>query len=101
ATFDPGAIERQRGIVLSEWRMNLGAGERTQEKIRRTYLQGSRYAERAPIGDPAVIEKATRDTLVRFYKDWYRPDLMAVIVVGDVERNATVAMIKDHFSKLK
>src|SRR6188474_3140696 len=41
ATFDPGAIERQRGIVLSEWRMNLGAGERTQEKIRRTYLQGS------------------------------------------------------------
>src|SRR5262245_4946578 len=56
ATFEQSAIDRQRGIVLSEWRMNLGAGERTQEKIRRAYLQGSRYAERVPIGDPAVIE---------------------------------------------
>jgi zinc protease len=47
-----------------------------------------------------VIEKAQREQLLRFYRDWYRPDLMAVIVVGDVDRDATVAMIKAHFSSL-
>ena len=58
ATFDRSAIERQRAIVLSEWRMNLGAGERTQDKIRRVQLEGSRYADRPPIGKPEVIERA-------------------------------------------
>src|SRR5215510_1792489 len=101
ATFDQEGIERERPIVLSEWRMNLGAGERTAEKIRRAQLEGSRYADRRPIGDPTVIERAQRDTLVRFYRDWYRPDLMAVIVVGDVDRDRTVAMIRNHFSSLK
>ena len=100
ATFDQDAIDRQRAIVLSEWRLHLGAAERTQDKIRRVQLEGSRYANRAPIGDPAVIEKAQREQLVRFYRDWYRPDLMAVIVVGDVDRDAAVAMIKAHFSPL-
>src|SRR5262245_42808981 len=101
ATFDQAGIERERPIVLSEWRMNLGAGERTGEKIRRAQLEGSRYADRRPIGDPTVIERAQRETLLRFYRDWYRPDLMAVIVVGDVDRDRTVAMIRDHFSSLK
>ncbi len=100
ATFDQGSIDRQRGIVLSEWRMHLGAGERTGDQLRRVQLDGTRYADRPPIGDPAVIEKATREALVRYYRDWYRPDLMAVIVVGDVDRNATVKLITDHFSKL-
>ena len=100
ATFDQDAIDRQRGIVLSEWRLNLGAAERTQDKIRKVQLEGSRYANRPPIGDPGVIEKAQREQLLRFYRDWYRPDLMAVIVVGDVDRDATVAMIKTRFSGL-
>src|SRR3954466_11017628 len=85
ATFDQTAIERERGIVLSEWRMHLGAGERTQDKIRQVQLEGSRYAVRTPMGNPDVIEHAQREQLTRFYRDWYRPDLMAVIVVGDVD----------------
>ena len=100
ATFDPPAIERERPIVLAEWRMNLGAGERTDDKIRRVQLAGSRYASRPPIGDPDVIQRAQREQLTRFYRDWYRPDLMGVIVVGDVDRDQTVAMIKSHFSPL-
>jgi len=100
ATFDPSAIERQRGIVLSEWRLHLGAGERTRDKIRRVQLEGSQYANRPPIGDPDVIQKAQREQLTRFYRDWYRPDLMAVIVVGDVKRDNVVEMIKAHFSPL-
>jgi zinc protease len=101
ATFDPDAIERQRGIVLSEWRQHLGAAERTREKVRTAQLAGSRYANRAPIGDPDVIQRAQRDQLVRFYKDWYRPNLMAVVVVGDVDRDTAVNAIKTHFTGLK
>jgi zinc protease len=101
ATFDQGAIDRERGIVYAEWRMNLGADERTGDKIRRVQLEGSRYADRPPIGKPESIERAQRDQLVRFYRDWYRPDLMAVIVVGDVDRDAVAAMIRAHFSALE
>ena len=100
ATFDPSAIERQRAIVLSEWRQHLGAGERTRDKIRRVQLEGSQYASRPPVGDPDVIQRAQREQLTRFYRDWYRPDLMAVIVVGDVDRAAAVKMITSQFSSL-
>jgi zinc protease len=100
ATFDDAGIERERGIVLSEWRMRLGAGERTLDKVRRVQLEGSRYTDRSPIGEPAIIERVQRQQLTRFYRDWYRPDLMAVIVVGDVDRDAVIAMIKAHFSPL-
>jgi zinc protease len=100
ASFDQTGIDQERNIVLAEWRMHLGAGERTQDKIRRTQLEGSRYADRPPIGKPDIIERAQREQLVRFYHDWYRPDLMAVIVVGDIDRDAVVAKIKDRFSSL-
>ena len=100
AEFDQSGIDRERGIVLSEWRMRLSAGERTQDKIRRVELEGSRYTDRSPIGDPSAIERAQREQLVRFYHDWYRPDLMAVIVVGDIAPAAAAAMIKEHFSTL-
>lgn len=100
ATFDQAGIDRERGIVLSEWRMHLGAGERTQDKIRRVQLEGSRYAVRPPIGDPDIIQRAQREQLTRFYHDWYRPNQMAVIVVGDVDRDDVVALIKSHFSSL-
>jgi zinc protease len=100
ASFDQDGIDHERGIVLSEWRMHLGAGERTQDKIRRVQLEGSRYADRPPIGNPDIIEHVQREQLTAFYRDWYRPDLMAVIVVGDVDRDAVTAMIKAHFSSL-
>lgn len=100
ASFDQSGIERQRPIVLAEWRRNLGADERTADKLRQVQLEGSRYADRTPIGAPSVIESAQRDQLLRFYRDWYRPDLMAVIVVGDVDRNAVAAKIRQQFSSL-
>jgi zinc protease len=101
ATFSDAGIERERGVVLSEWRMNLGASERTSEAIRRVQLDGSRYAARPVIGDPDIISHASREALLRFYRDWYRPDLMAVIVVGDVDKNAVASMIRQHFSSIE
>jgi len=99
-TFEERALERQRGIVLAEWRQQLGAGARTRDELQRVQLEGSRYAERPPIGDPAVIERAQREQLVRFYRDWYRPDLMAVIVVGDIDQAGVVRMIEERFAGL-
>ncbi len=100
ATFEQSGIDRQRGIVLSEWRMHLGAGERTADRIRRAQLEGSRYADRSPIGKPESIQNAQRDQLLRFYRDWYRPNLMAVIVVGDIDPQSVVAKIKERFTPL-
>src|SRR5262249_18122354 len=100
ATFDQSAIDRERGIVLAEWRLHLDAGQRTQGKVLQAQFAGSRYSDPPPIGKPEIIERAQREQLLRFYHDWYRPDLMAVIVVGDVDREAVAAMITEHFSSL-
>src|SRR5690349_9135401 len=100
AAFDQSGIDREHGIVLAEWRLHLDADERTQDKVIGAQLAGSRYTDRLPIGKPDIIEHAQREQLLRFYHDWYRPDLMAVIVVGDVDRDAVAAMIKEHFASL-
>ncbi len=84
-TYDPAEVEKERGVVLEEWRLGRGAFERLRTKTAPIVYKGSRYAIRNTIGDPDILKKASRDTLYRFYKDWYRPDLMAVVVVGDVD----------------
>ena len=84
-TYDPAEVEKERGVVLEEWRLGRGAFERLRTKTAPVIYKGSRYAIRNTIGDPNILKKAPRDALYRFYKDWYRPDLMAVVVVGDVD----------------
>ena len=85
-TFSPQEIEKERGVVIEEWRKNKGSSERISEVQRKEIFAGSRYAERQPIGTIEVLESFTRDDVVSFYKDWYRPDLMAVIAVGDFDK---------------
>jgi zinc protease len=99
-TFDPGEIEKERGVVLEEWRLGRGAGMRLFDKTAPIVFHGSKYAERITIGKPEIIKGAPREALVRFYKDWYRPDLMAVIAVGDFNGSEVEAKIKDAFASL-
>jgi zinc protease len=99
-TFDPAEIERERGVVLEEWRSRLGAGARLTDKLFPQLLQGSRYASRLPIGKPEILKSFTANRLTQFYKDWYRPDLMAVVAVGDFDRAAVEQMVVAHFAKL-
>ena len=69
-----------------------------------TYLLchfGSRYAERLPIGKPEIIRNSPYDAVKRFYRDWYRPDLMGVIIVGDIDVDKMEEEIKTRFGKLK
>jgi len=100
-TFDPNEVEKERGVVLEEWRLGRGAQMRLFDKQAPVLFHGSKYAERITIGKPEIIKGAPRDALVRFYKDWYRPDLMAVICVGDFDPAAVEAKIKDEFASLK
>jgi zinc protease len=99
-TFDPAEIDKERGVIIEEWRLGRGASARMQDKQFPILFQGSRYAKRNTIGEVKVIESFAYDTLKRFYRDWYRPDLMAVIAVGDFDPPAVEALIREHFSAL-
>ncbi|MEO7190886.1 MAG: insulinase family protein [Vicinamibacterales bacterium] len=99
-SFDPVEVDKERGVVLEEWRLGLGADERIQAKQFPVLLGGSRYAERQPIGKPEIIQSFPYDRLKQFYTDWYRPDLMAVIAVGDFDPAVMERLITSHFSPI-
>jgi zinc protease len=97
-TMAADEVEKERGVVLEEWRRGRGAQERLRREHWPVLLGGSRYAERLPIGTPEVIEGAPGERLRAFYEDWYRPELMAVVAVGTFETEAMEALIKEYFS---
>jgi zinc protease len=99
-TFDQTEIDKERGVVMEEWRIRRGAGERMQSKIWPIMLKGSRYADRLPIGKPEIIQSGKPERLKKFYADWYRPDLMAVVAVGDFDKAAIEKLITAHFSAI-
>ena len=99
--FEDEEIDKERGVVESEWRSGLSPQQRLFNAWFPVMYQGSRYAERLPIGKTEVIKNATYATVKRYYKEWYRPDLMAVVVVGDIDMDAMEADIKQRFSKFK
>jgi zinc protease len=99
-TLDRAEIDKERGVVIEEWRLGQGAASRMRDRMFPVLFQGSRYAERLPIGDPQVLESFDPETLERFYADWYRPELMAVIAVGDFDRAQVEAMIRERFSRI-
>jgi zinc protease len=100
-TFDPAEIDKERGVIVEEWRLGRGAGARIQDKQFPILMKGSRYAERLPIGKKEIVEAFTHDRLKQFYADWYRPNLMAVIAVGDFDPTAIRTLITQHFGPLK
>ena len=99
-TFDPEEVDKERGVILEEWRLGLGADERIQNTQFPVLLRGSRYAERMPIGTPDIIRNANYSRLKQFYADWYRPDLMAVVAVGDFDKNQIIELIKSRFGPI-
>ena len=99
--FNTADINSERGIVLEEARLGKGASDRMNKVLYPKLLNGSRYAERMPIGKESVLKTFKPEAIKRFYKDWYRPDLMAVMVVGDVEPKQAEKLIRQHFGKLK
>ena len=94
-------IDSERGIVLEELRIGKGVDDRVNKVLLPKVLNGSRYAERLPIGKEQIIRNFKYDALKRFYRDWYRPDLMAVVAVGDIDPDQAQKLIERHFGKLK
>lgn len=94
-------IDSERGIVLEELRIGKGVDDRVNKVLLPKVLNGSRYAERLPIGKEQIIRNFKYDALKRFYHDWYRPDLMAVVAVGDIDPEQAQKLIERHFGKLK
>ena len=101
ATLDPAEIDKERGVVLEEKRLGKGAGERMRNQYLPLQLNGSRFAQRLPIGTEEVLKNFKPETIRQFYSNWYRPDLQALIVVGDIDVKAIEEMIKAKFSDLK
>ncbi|KQW94161.1 peptidase M16 [Massilia sp. Root418] len=94
-------IDSERGIVLEEMRIGKGFGDRMNKVLMPKLFNGSRYADRLPIGQEETLKNFKPEAIKRFYKDWYRPDLMAVIVVGDIEPAEAEKLVQSHFGALK
>ena len=100
ATISNEEIDNERGVVIEEWRSRRGASGRMLEKILPVILGNSRYAERLPIGDTLVIKQSTYETVRSYYKTWYRPDLMPVVVVGDLDVEQMRFLVEEHFASI-
>src|SRR5947207_451491 len=94
-------VDKERGVVIEEWRGGLGAGSRIRDKQFPILFYHSRYADRLPIGKPEIIRNAPVARLRAFYDTWYRPERMAVIAVGDIEVPKIEQSIRTMFAPIK
>ena len=102
ATLDTAEINKERGIILEEERARgKNAQSRIQQKLYPILFNNSRYADRLPIGKTDILKTFKPEEIVKFYRDWYRPDLMAVVAVGDFDPEKVENLIKEKFSDLK
>jgi zinc protease len=97
-TFNENEIDKERGVILEEWRLGRGAQARMMDKTFPILFKDSKYGVRLPIGLKDVITDCEYDSLTRFYRDWYRPDLMAIVAVGDFDALEVEKTIKETFS---
>jgi zinc protease len=100
-TLSKEEIDKERGVVIEEWRGRLGASTRIRDKQLPILFYKSRYAERIPIGKPEILRNAPVERLRSFYDTWYRPDRMALIAVGDIDAAQLEKDITATFSGLK
>ena len=98
--FDSTEVANERGVVVEEWRLGKGANDRMRQEIWPILFKGSQYAERWVIGSKESILSSNPRLLRRFYTDWYRPDLMAVVAVGDFDADQMVVRIKKQFGSI-
>ena len=101
AQIPADALERERQVILEEWRGKLGVRERMDRQRRAMLREGSLYPQRPSIGTEASIRTQSAESLRKFYQDWYRPGNMALVVVGDVDAKNLRAQIAAAFNGLK
>jgi len=99
-TFADAQIDGERGVIISEWRQGRSAGRRLRDIHMNKMYYNSKYAKRNVIGDTATLAHFPYDAIRRFYKDWYRPDLMAFIAVGDFDKKEIEGLIKEYMGRI-
>lgn len=99
-SFNEDDLNNERGIILEEYRLGQGAQQRISDAQNAVRFAGSKYADHSPIGTKEVLENFTPETIRRFYKDWYRPDNQSVVVVGDFDPQAMLALITEFFAPI-
>ena len=97
-SFEPEEVDLERGVVLEEWRLYQGFDTRFFRNLSPLLFGDSRYAERDVLGLVEVIENAPVEQLRAYYERWYRPNLMAVVAVGDFDTDLIEGKIKQHFA---
>ncbi|GLR72678.1 M16 family metallopeptidase [Agaribacter marinus] len=100
-TFDAGEIDKERGVVIEEMRTRQGANNRIMHKQLPVLYPDSQYAKRLPIGTQDILANGKHEDLIRFYKDWYRPDLMSLVAVGDFNVDEVEVLFDKYFSKIQ
>ena len=98
--YDNKEIDEERGVIIEEYRLGLGADDRMRKEYWPILMKDSRYADRMPIGKLDILQTFDYQVIKDFYKDWYRPDLQAVIVVGDIDVKDVEAKIKTMFGNI-
>ncbi|MEV4883459.1 insulinase family protein [Chitinophaga ginsengisegetis] len=101
ALLETDDIDKERGVIIEEKRLREGVAARIQDKTLPVVLNNARYANRSPIGTDSILLHFPAATLRRFYHDWYRPNLQALIVVGDVDVDQVEQQIRKQFADLK
>jgi zinc protease len=99
-SYEGEEIDAERGVIHEEWRMHQGAQFRMQDTLFNLIFKDSKYAVRSTIGLMSVVDSCEYDALRRFYRDWYRPDRQAVVVVGDFDAKEMEAKVKEMFNKI-
>lgn len=98
--LDDKEVNKEKGVINEEARIGRG-NDRVTKKFLPILLKGSKYPDRIPIGNQYCVNNCNSKTLMDFYKDWYRPDLMGIIIVGDIDVNLAESKIREHFSEIK
>lgn len=99
-TFDRSELQKERGVVVEEWRRGRDASTRVSYRQFPVMLNNSKYAARIPIGTKENLESFPDSVAVQFYRDWYRPDLMSVVAVGDFDPDEMIALIESRFARI-
>jgi len=93
-------LDAERGVIREEWRTSNSASRRSSYERAKTFYAGTPYATRTVIGDTSIINNFTQKDILDFYDDWYRPNLQAVVIVGDFDVSMMEGKVKTLFSTL-
>jgi len=99
-TLDGSEIDKERGVISEEWRTSKDASRRMIFEVIPVVLKGSKYAVRDIIGDIEVIKNFEHSAIRNFYHDWYRTDLQAIAIVGDIDVAAVEKKVIELFSSI-